>query len=347
MKLFILYTARIGHLAMNTELFLRRVSAGLLDGALVRLTDHETGSFLANLQLYEMIKRKHPVFEMTQDTYLSLLKEGHEDGGVLHSGSNEFAEFNTISPQLTFLPDEHAEGIKILEELGIHDKQYVCIHNRTSDYLEQAFPLSNYRYHDYRDCSIANYMLAAEWLTTQGIYVVRMGQVASDPMFTDNPMIMDYTNDRRTDFGDIYLPAHCDFFLGNTAGIWLIATIFGRNNATANNVPFEMTPLLQGDLFIYKNIDIAFTQQLDIDIHAFEAHDIPVTENSPEQILHLAMEMVYRSAKVYDEKPHVAALRSKFRSLWTPKMRCYGTVAEIGDQFIVEKQSLLGVDAPT
>ena len=55
MKLFILYTARIGHLAMNTELFLRRVSAGLLDGALVRLTDHETGSFLANLQLYEMI----------------------------------------------------------------------------------------------------------------------------------------------------------------------------------------------------------------------------------------------------------------------------------------------------
>ena len=62
MKLFVIYTARIGHLAMNTELFLRRVNAGLLSGALVRLVDNESGSFVANQQLYEMIKRKHPVF---------------------------------------------------------------------------------------------------------------------------------------------------------------------------------------------------------------------------------------------------------------------------------------------
>ena len=341
MKLYIIFTARIGHLAMNTELFLRRVNAGFLDGALIRLLDHETGRFVANRQLYEMIIRKHSVFEITQDTYLKLLKEGHEDGGVLHSGSNEFSEFNTIPPQLEFLSEEHAKGKKILEELGIYDKEYVCMHNRTSDYLAEALPFFNYRYHDYRDCSIENYMMAAEWLTNQGIYVVRMGQITSDSMVTDNPMIIDYTNDRRTDFGDIYLPAHCKFFLGNTAGIWLIATIFGRNNASANFVPFDMTPLLRGDLFIYKNINLSFNEQLELDIYSFENNDIPVTENSPEQILSLAMEMTFRLAKVYDEKPYVSELRSKFRSLWTPKMRCFGTVAEIGDQFIVEKQSLL------
>jgi len=341
MKLFVIYTSRIGHLAMNTELFLRRVSAGMLTGALVRLTDHASGSFVANHQLYEMIRRKHPVFEMTQDTYLKLLKEGHEEGGVLHSGSNEFSEFNTIPPQLEFLPEEHVRGEKILEELGIYGNEYVCMHNRTSDYLAEAFPSVNFRYHDYRDCSINNYIMAAEWLTRQGIYVVRMGQVASDPMDTENPMIIDYTNTRRTDFGDIYLPAHCKFFLGNTAGIWLIATIFGRNNATANNIPFDMTPLLRGDIYINKNIDIPFSQQLDLNIDAFENNNIPVSENSPEQILCLAMEMTYRLGNVYAEKPHVAGLRSKFRSLWTPKTRCFGTVAEIGDQFIVEKQGLL------
>ena len=341
MKLHIIYTSRIGHLAMNTELFLRRVSLGVLDGALVRLIDHDTGRFVANQHLYEMIKRKHPVFEMTKVTFEKLLEQGHENCQVLNSDSNEFVEFNTVPPQLSFLQAEHEKGEHILAQLGIHDKPYVCIHNRSRDYLANVFPSSDFRYHEYRDCSIENYMLAAEWLTTQGIYVIRMGQIASDPMMTDNPMIIDYTNNRRTDFGDIYLPAHCKFFLGNTAGIWLIATIFGRNNASANFVPFDMTPLLVGDLFIYKNTKIPFCQQLDLDIHAFEALNIPVTENSPEQILHLAMEMVYRLAKVYDEKPHVAALRSKFRSLWTPKMRCYGTVAEIGDQFIVEKQSLL------
>jgi putative glycosyltransferase (TIGR04372 family) len=341
MKLFVIYTSRIGHLAMNTELFLRRVSAGMLTGALVRLTDHASGSFVANQQLYEMIRRKHSVFEMTQDTYLKLLKEGHEEGGVLHSRSNEFSEFNTIPPQLEFLPEEHVRGEKILEELGIYGKEYVCMHNRTSDYLAEAFPSVNFRYHDYRDCSIENYIMAAEWLTSQGIYVVRMGQVASDPMVTENPMIIDYTNTRRTDFGDIYLPAHCKFFLGNTAGIWLIATIFGRNNATANNIPFDMTPLLHGDIYINKNIDIPFSQQLDLNINAFESKNIPVSENSPEQILCLAMEMTYRLEKVYAEKPHVSGLRSKFRALWTPNTRCFGTVAEIGDQFIVEKQGLL------
>ena len=338
MKLHIMFTIRIGHLAMNTELFLRRVSVGLLDGALVRLVDHETGRFVANYQLYEMIKRIHPVFEMTMATFEKLIEQGHENCGVLFSDSNEFLEFNTIPPQLSFLPSEHEAGKEMLEALGIFDKPYVCIHNRTSDYLLHVFPSSNFRYHDYRDCSIDNYMMAAEWLTTQGIYVVRMGQIASDPMVTENPMIIDYTNDRRTDFGDIYLPAHCKFFLGNTAGIWLIATIFGRPNAAANFVPFDMTPLLKGDLFIYKNIDIPFAQQLDLNIHAFEANDISTTENSPAQILCLAMEMTYRLAKDYDEKPQVKVLRSKFSSLWMPKMRCYGTLAEIGDQFIVEKQ---------
>jgi putative glycosyltransferase (TIGR04372 family) len=198
-----------------------------------------------------------------------------------------------MPPQLEFLPEEHAAGKKLLEELGISNNPYVCMHNRTSDYLSEKFSTANFRYHDYRDCSIGSYMMAAEWLTTQGIFVVRMGQVAPDAMITDNPMIIDYTNNRRTDFGDIYLPAHCQFFLGNTAGILLIATIFGRPSAAANFVPFDMTPFLERDLFIYKNINLPFSEQLTLDIHAFESADIPVTENSPEQILQLAMEMEF------------------------------------------------------
>ena len=63
MKLFVIYTNRIGHLAMNTELFLRRINAGVLIGALVRLIDHESGNFVANQQLYEMIKRRLSVLK--------------------------------------------------------------------------------------------------------------------------------------------------------------------------------------------------------------------------------------------------------------------------------------------
>jgi hypothetical protein len=78
---------------------------------------------------------------------------------------------------------------------------------------------------------------------------------------------------------------------------------------------------LQGDLYIYKNIDLPFDQQLDLGIQAFEGSNIPVTENSAGQILQLAMEMTYRLGGFYDEKPHVAALRSKFLALWKPKKK--------------------------
>jgi putative glycosyltransferase (TIGR04372 family) len=70
---------------------------------------------------------------------------------------------------------------------GIHKNPYVCIHDRSSDYLASKFRGSNVSHHNYRDCSIDNYLKAAEWLTTKGVYVLRMGEVISAPLTTDNP----------------------------------------------------------------------------------------------------------------------------------------------------------------
>ena len=69
-----------------------------------------------------MIKCRHPVFEMTVAIFLKLLESRHESAGILFSDSNEFLEFNTMQPQLSFLPEEHESGRQILDELGIRDK---------------------------------------------------------------------------------------------------------------------------------------------------------------------------------------------------------------------------------
>jgi hypothetical protein len=94
-----LFTPRIGHLAMNTELFLRRQSRGMVEGELFRITDHFSGEKVANEQLYKMIKRRAVVNEVTLQEYQALASQGNADCGMLYSGSNEFWEFNNIEPQ--------------------------------------------------------------------------------------------------------------------------------------------------------------------------------------------------------------------------------------------------------
>jgi putative glycosyltransferase (TIGR04372 family) len=54
-----------------------------------------------------------------------------------------------------------------------------------------------------------------------------MGSVYAKKIYVrKNTKIIDYASKYRTDFGDIYLPAKCKFFLGNTAGIYQVSTIF-------------------------------------------------------------------------------------------------------------------------
>lgn len=351
MNMYHLFTARIGHLAMNTELFLRRQSRGMVEGELFRITDHFSGEKVANEQLYKMIKRRAVVHEVTLQEYQALVAQGNKDCGMLYSGSNEFWEFNNIEPQLSFTNEELAVGQQLLDEMGIHKNPYVCIHDRSSDYLASKFPGNNFSYHNYRDCSIDNYLKAAEWLTTKGVYVVRMGEVISSPLTTENPMIIDYATKHRTDFGDAFLPGTCDFFLGNTAGLFLVSTIMARPVAGANYVPFDVTPLLKEDVFIFKNLSIPFNIMHEINLEMLEnnmaqlietlqKNNVSIEENTPEQILDLTIEMYQRLTNTFVTSFNSERLKNKIRSYWKPTARCHGYVSNICSKFLDEKINL-------
>jgi len=332
--MYSLFTSRIGHLAMNTELFLRRKAMGLITGEVFRIVDHYSGNFICNNQLYKMIKHVVDVKEVTIQDYTNLVKNGHTDYGIMSSMSNEFWEFDNIKPQLSFLPYEFKKGQVLLDKLGIGNNPYVCLHQRDGLYLKNKNSNVDYSYHNYRDCSISNYIMAAEWLTTQGIYVVRMGEFVEEPLINDNPMIIDYATKFRSDFGDVFLPAHCMFFLGNTAGIFLISSIFDVPSACANFVPFDMTPLLRKDIYIPKNIDLPVSEQLRFNIEHFESGKVVAYENSPEQILDLTKEMFFKLKNNYKYDVNDFENQSVFRSLWSKTNRNYGYTCKISDIYL-------------
>jgi putative glycosyltransferase (TIGR04372 family) len=351
MNMYHLFAARIGHLAMNTELFLRRHSRGMVEGELFRITDHFSGEKIANEQLYKMIRRRAVVHEVTLQEYQALVAQGNTDCGMVYSGSNEFWEFNNIEPQLSFTDAELEEGQQLLNLMGIHKNPYVCIHDRSSHYLESKYPNSNFFYHNYRDCNIDNYLKAADWLTTKGIYVVRMGELVSTPLKTENPMVIDYATKHRTDFGDAFLTGTCDFFLGSSAGLMMMATIMSRPVAAANYVPFNNAPLLKEDVFIHKNLSIPFSLINEIGLDMLEnkitlleevlkKHNTSIEENTPEQILDLAIEMYERLTNTFTPNFNSEQLKTKLRSYWKPTALAYGYVCNISSKFVDEKKHL-------
>lgn len=200
-------------------------------------------------------------------------------------------------------------------------------------------------------------MKAAEYITKQGGFVIRMGSTAKTAFHTMNPKIIDYATKYRSDFGDVFLPATCKFFLGNTSGISLISTIFHVPSAGTNYIPFH-TPYRHDDLFILKRLwstalqrHLTFQEMLDFDSktqnpfvyvekRCREANLI-IQENTPEDILDLAREMNERINETFREAKSDQQLQKRFRSLLQPHHHLYASQATISTSFLRKNKQLL------
>lgn len=141
------------------------------------------------------------------------------------------------NPQIKFTEKENMEGFIKSCDLGIF-KKYICFHVRDSAYLNKIYPGKDWGYHDYRDASIKNIMPAIEYLASKGYQCIRMGSIVKNKLPINNHMIIDYsTSSIQSDFMDVYLMSQCNWFIGNTAGIFALADIFRKPILYLNYVP--------------------------------------------------------------------------------------------------------------
>ncbi len=277
--------------------------------------------------------------------------------------SNGFYDWNTwnASPaQLELSGGAHEKGKKLLKQMGIEDgADYICIHAR-DNYYTDTFQKRDPYWHenDFRDCCIKNYMKAAEFLADKGIYVILMGDRHSPPVHSDHPGIIDYAHKYKSDFADVYLPATCKFFLGNTSAVYLLSSIFNVPVAYANMVPMGESGRKRNDIYILKKVFnentgrfIRFTDlkkvekdlfsdrlhhserkayildrnnsllysRLDRDqLEILKQNRIQICENSPDEILWLAKEMNERIDGVFEEKQDFHSIQKKHLSLFGP-----------------------------
>ncbi len=350
---------RIGNLVMNTELFLRRVKLGIYKKNVLYIGI--AGKNPCNKQLLGMFKRAMIIIQVPKPAEILFnilsnkrdLLKGIISYLTFVDYERAYYEFNNAGSSLQFNKTEEKKGKKLLNKMGVNN-WFICFHARDSSYLKTTFKKMDSSHHNYRDCNIENYLKAADYITKQGGYAIRMGSVVEKKLpHLKNKKIIDYAANFRTDFLDIYLLAKCKFFLSSTSGLFQVPYLFDVPVAHANLIPLEYTTYRKEDIFIPKKIWsekkkrlLAFKEIISsgtgefISTDKYEKAGLVPIENTPEEILDLAAEMNERLNGTWKTTKKDEELQKRYRSLFTDS-RCYGFPSRIGAKFLRKNKFLL------
>lgn len=311
-KLGFIYHERLGHLALNTDLYLRRRYLGMYPPNEIHLFFVYAP---ANMQLVEMFARtmilirSELIFKLLSP--IGFLKTRFSL--PLPFWGNEYAIFNSAPPQINFTDEEHVRGRALLATFGIRDDDwYVSIFARDHKYYKENSPGTDIRFSDHRNADIDTFRLAVDAILAAGGWVIRMGSSVEKPLSIRHPRVIDYATHFRSDFGDIYLTAHSRFFVGTTSGASDVAVLFDTPFVGVNYVPIGCAPFGKNAIFIPKRIisresgeQVAMRDQLQffvgIQVGAFLVPEDEMQklgwafeDNSPEEIRDVVEEMLGR-----------------------------------------------------
>lgn len=361
-----LYYARLGHFTSNTEVYLCEKDAGLHGHRTLDIFYYPYRARFCNYQLKKMWDRSIPVsrFASLIDKSSRLLpaREKHIIPWREAGDRDIYGLLSRTKTHLSFTEEEERFGREELLKLGIRDDDFfVCIAARDKAYLDTVFShhsREHWNYHDYRDCSIQNYLSAANYLTEKSYYVIRMGAAVKDFLKTKNPKIIDYAaNGKRTDFLDIYLGAKCKFFLSASFGITGVPLIFRRPIAYVNQIPLEgVWTWNKNYISIFKKLWLrkekrfmTFKEIIEsgagrfLFFQQYERLGVDIVDNISEEIEALVVEMDERLNGTWITTDEDECLQERFWSIFPKNNDWHGEIlGRIGAHFLRENKELLG-----
>lgn len=361
-RIGLLHFQRLGHLAVNTEAFIRRRQLYGDDGAYYIFATQAP----ANRQLLKMYKRHLNIIESRLLTSLFFrIKPTLQNTPVWEPISwnkvpdDRYVLMNNTTASLRFTPEEEEIGRRKLASMGVGDNDwYVCFHAREANYFRKWRPQyeAHWQSRDFKNCSIDNYIKAAEYITSLGGFAIRMGALVDTPLpETGNPRIIDYAAKYRDDFMDVYLSAKCRFFLASSSGMNMLPMIFEVPVALANNFIPSMGFYHSYDLMTLRLIRskrdgrivpypealkegffAASTGQSSSDKMELFEH----VENTPDEIVDLTKDMFDRLNGV-PPSPEAAALQKRYADEYLKHLNGYELASPISPRFVMRHRNLL------
>ena len=336
---------RIGHFAGNTELYLCERDAGI-NVPNMPYSDIFYLENICNKQLAKMWKRElliAPVYLghiLMQTNWLintfskifpvlNTFLKAHLIGSNINNDRDVYNLLDQTEKHIEFTNDEEAYGQEWLQRNDIPSKsKIVLLMVRDDAYLNKVTQHRGWEYHNYRDCDIDNFVLAAENLANMGFYVFRMGFHVNKELKSENPLIIDYaTNGMRDDFMDIYLSSICKFIISTGHGAEAPAAYcFRKPRVMVDYAPTgNLQTFSNQDLFLTKhhikqneNRELKLSEIFSEGVgfcrstQCYRDKSILLKENTPEEINDIVVEMVHRLEGNWISETYDETLQKKF-----------------------------------
>ncbi len=314
-RIGMLVSSRIGHFVGNTEMYLCEKKAGInipnqryID--LFFIPKPISNAFIAkiwkrNLRVLPSLILA-PIFRLNQ---LFPDSSKFTAGETTQSDRDVFNLLNRFESNIKLSQDEIKLGRDLLLQMGIPENaSFVCLMVRDNAYLRHHFPNSDFSYHDYRSSSIEEYKEMAEYLASQGFYVIRMGERVETAFPSKHPKVIDYANSiHRSDFMDVFLGATCSFTVSTGTGWDAIPEMTRRPIVFVNFVPLAYIHTSRPQIITLPkklrwkdsgkmlSISEIFSSKLAFANRTedYEAAGVILEENSSDEIMETVKEMVY------------------------------------------------------
>lgn len=357
-----LQSRRIGHFLADTEVYLLERDAGRQPPRTFDIFYHYLP--ISNFQVKKMLERIGKLHISPFTTFTQIIDRVNRllPGGTRHVVKKSDVDLHSLRaharPYLSLTTEEEELGRRQIQRLGIaNGNSFICFHARDPAYLDAVYPNYKWRYQDFRDSNIDNYLPAAEEMTRRGYYALRMGAVVKNPLNSQNPSIIDYAVKARTEFLDVYLGAKCRFFICDGGGISTIPMVFRRPIVLANYVHISLRAIAVWgacDLLIPKKFwsskehrFLSLREILDSDIETFSKSEqykhmgIELIENTPEEITAVTVEMDERLKGTWQAAVEDEQLQQRFLSILRVKQLNKINLVRIGAEFLRNNQAFL------
>lgn len=261
---------------------------------------------------------------------LSYMYESMKKRDMLYANCRAERDFN-----IKFSNAEQEKVDTFFHRYGIENTDYICFYNRDNSYYRECLKESVKDTPDLvvRNSNVDNFRLMARNFRSKSVYSIRMGSVVEKKISGEG--IIDYASESHSDLLDLYLLAHCKFFVVSGSGIQLLAKLFDTPLVIVNSgvISFGgdlVTPLSPDvDLMIIKkfyhtkeNRYLSIREMLRMEakfpsyqlFYEYDKQGIIFEENSDEEIADVAQEMWDRlNNRIYSQDEEI--LQERYRKI--------------------------------
>jgi putative glycosyltransferase (TIGR04372 family) len=260
------------------------------------------------------------------------------------------ARWSGRPPVLSLTQEDERWGGDMLAALGVpSDGWFACVHVR-----ESGFSTADDATHAHRNGSAEAVISAMEEIVRRGGRCIRMGDPTSQRL-PSLPGVVDYAHHSlRSARLDVVLCAKAKFFLGNSSGLALVSSVFGRPSLLANMVPLSAMGVLPEDLSIPKlywspreKRPLRFSEIFGTPAanyryaEQYKHAGIAPQENTAEEIRDGVIELLDRLDGRGGLSEEDRALQRRFLAMLRPGDYAYGAASSIAASFLRRHRELL------